>query len=673
MPIEHDYTDMPEDVTPHNTPETSTETPTETPTEMPTETPVETEAESPDDNHLDSEGSISQDIITEEKHMDSHDEDDIINTKEDIKYFMDKSKNSQELYENAIKVLENLERNFKRTLRSVLDDEDDLVRNSIRDSSFNLILDTEDPVTLFEKKWKELLERAEQIEENLRLQNSASQIIWEWDLNAIWIDENEKNKLIEELFQTRDDAIQDFKEDLADWFLDNENNISRRRLLSQWRQKWKHLFYLKETDKKAFEEEVNNMNLIQLTFYTFNIEKWSWAFAYCYWKLKENLWKKNLFDFIDEQNNSWGQTSEILKYSAFKMLFQRRKTSDLSNMIDWYSWNKEDLVKYVEKNIKEDEKFKISFLTSIKDLEGSKYFWDIAKNLKENDPDVKRAYEAASNIDNIDIFKYKKVNGLMIYDNEGHGWWAAYFDADLRDYQSKGFRVAATEDNKDYKKCILKKGNDVLTMLKIKELKMNDMEDSKLQSVLTQVVRQEDYNLFALRWHCHNTEQAIWVLWTMNIVWEWDLIIDGWCNNANNMRSYYNSWIKWQMCAYIWEWRWNPTQSFIDNIIKYKNEWKSFSSLLWYYNSLTTDTSYDGYYAFNTERPDSVGTQYKKLTGNGSENGTIRNNLVQDLETPVGSESQHVDGGSDAGAQVQVDDEAQVQADSEAQTQVDDA
>jgi hypothetical protein len=38
--------------------------------------------------------------------------------------------------------------------------------------------------------------------------------------------------------------------------------------------------------------------------------------------------------------------------------------------------------------------------------------------LKENDPDVKKAYEATSNIDNIDIFKDKKVNGLMLYDDE---------------------------------------------------------------------------------------------------------------------------------------------------------------------------------------------------------------------------------------------------------------
>jgi hypothetical protein len=51
-------------------------------------------------------------------------------------------------------------------------------------------------------------------------------------------------------------------------------------------------------------------------------------------------------------------------------------------------------------------------------LENSQYFWNIAKDLKENDPDVKRAYEATSNLDNIDIFKDGKVNALMIYDNE---------------------------------------------------------------------------------------------------------------------------------------------------------------------------------------------------------------------------------------------------------------
>jgi hypothetical protein len=67
---------------------------------------------------------------------------------------MDKSTNSQELYENAIKVLTNLESNFVSTLWSVAHDENwNWDKQSwINRSVFDDELDTDNPVTLFEKK-----------------------------------------------------------------------------------------------------------------------------------------------------------------------------------------------------------------------------------------------------------------------------------------------------------------------------------------------------------------------------------------------------------------------------------------------------------------------------------------------------------------------------------------
>jgi hypothetical protein len=67
---------------------------------------------------------------------------------------MDKSKNSQELYENAIKVLTNLEFNFDNTLRSIAHEENwNWDKQSwINRSVFDDELNTDNPVTLFEKK-----------------------------------------------------------------------------------------------------------------------------------------------------------------------------------------------------------------------------------------------------------------------------------------------------------------------------------------------------------------------------------------------------------------------------------------------------------------------------------------------------------------------------------------
>lgn len=612
MPLEHNHVDDSEYITTPTTPEE--------------ETPTETSTESSDD--------INQDIIDTEKIWDEYERDeyDAINTKEDIKYLMDKSKNSQELYENAIKVLTNLESNFVSTLWSVAHDENwNWDKQSwINRSVFDDELDTDNPVTLFEKKWKELLQKAKTVQENLKVQNAASQTVWETDLS--WINENEKNQLIEELFKTRTEAIQDFKNDISDGFLSNENNISREKFREAWEIAGEDLFKLKEKNIKEFEENISKMDLPQLAFSTFNIDQWSWAFTYCYWKLKEKLWNKNLFDFIDEQEKLWGLTWDGIKYSAFKMLFQRRMTSDLTQMMDGYSWNKDELVKYVENNIKENERFKMSFLTSIKDVESSKYFWDIAKDLKENDPDVKKAYEATSNIDNIDIFKDKKVNGLMLYDDEWHWGWATYFDSDFKDYQKKGFTMVSKDENNNYKKYVLKKGNDTINMVK---LKVDENKNLNLEEVLQSITDGQDYNLFALRWHCYNTGDFADTLWEIGAVWEGDLLIDGWCNNAWRTRDYYNSWVKGQICAYTATGKWASTQAFIDRIISAKNSWKSFSDVLWYYNSLTSDSGRDGYFAFSTERPDSVSAQYKKLRHNQDDEW-----LEEDSNTTVRDEAE---------------------------------
>ena len=75
MPLEHNHVDDSEYITSPTAPEEGT------PTENPTE--------SLDD--------INQDITDTEKNWNEYERDeyDVINTKEDIKYLMDKSKNSQ--------------------------------------------------------------------------------------------------------------------------------------------------------------------------------------------------------------------------------------------------------------------------------------------------------------------------------------------------------------------------------------------------------------------------------------------------------------------------------------------------------------------------------------------------------------------------------------------------
>lgn len=611
------------------------------------------------DNDSSNNDTIRQDIIDDKTDDDNHiyEDEKAIRTKEDIKDFIDKSKNSQELYENAIKVLKNLESNFQRTLEEIYNKENwsEDKRDLIRNSRFDGNLDTENPATLFEKKWKELLERARAIEDKIAVQNSATQIVWEWNLNIPWVNENDKNSLIEELFNTRENAIQEFKADIEDDFLNNDINIAKEWIIFYWRGKWSDLFDMKEYDVKKFHETVDWMDLLNLMLSTFNINNWAWAFTYCYWKLKEKLWNKNLFAFIDEQSKTGEQVPEALKYSAFKMLFTRRKTEDLIQWIDWYNWDKQNLVNFVEKNIKEDDDFKTAFLSSMKELEKTEYFWKISQDLIENDADIRKANELALNIDNIDVFKTWKVEWFFWYDGRSDWWWATYFDADLRDYTwKKWYKVVSKEDNKDYTKCILKKGNDTITMVKFKtlqkphsvdnnpnELNIDPKEIEEYKKKLESLMGGKDYNLFSLRGHCYNTELLAICLWKLNAVWEWDLLIDWGCFGATNTGPYYKNGIKWQICTYTDEGRWNSTQAFIDKIINAKNSWKTFSDVLWYYSSLGDENTRDGYFAAYTERPDTVAAQYKKLT-QWNDSGDF-GWLTQDLWNPAWSGVQPID------------------------------
>lgn len=630
---------------------------TNTGRENPTETPVNDSSENDPSENDD----ISQDIIDDKTDWDKsiYEDEKVIKTKEDIKELIDKSKNSQELYENAIKVLRNLESNFQQTLFKVAEENDwDLSgdrRRFIRNSRFNYELNTENPATIFEKKWKELLERASTIEGEITVQNAASQIVWEWNLDIPWVNENDKNSLVEELFNTRELAIQEFKADIEDGFLNNDVNIAKEWVIFYWREMWKALFYMKEDDAKKFHETVDWMDLPNLMLSTFNIDDWAWAFTYCYWKLKEKLWNKNLFSFIDEQGKDGEQVSEGLKYSAFKMLFTRRKTADLIQWLDWYNWDKQSLIKFAEKNIKEDDEFKTAFLSSMKELEKTEYFWGIAQDLIENDADIKKANELALNIDNIDVFKTWKVEWFFWYDGRSDWWWATYFDADLKDYTwKKWYKLVSKEDNKEHTKCILKKGNDTITMVKFKNLKMPGQDDNNLgelwidpkeieeyKAKLESLMGWKDYNIFSLRGHCYNTQLLAICLWKLNAVWEWDLLIDWGCFGADKTGPYYKNWIKWQICAYTDEGRWNSTQAFIDKIINAKNSWKNFSDVLWYYTSLWDENTRDGYFATYTERPDTVAAQYKKLTQKNDREDFEW--LRQDLWNPALSEIQPQD------------------------------
>lgn len=534
-------------------------------------------------------------------------------TKEDIKKVIDKSTDYGELYKNAIDVLQKMESTFRQALLKIANNEwrDSKKKSMIKKTVFDDWLNTSDPITIFEKKWAELLRRWEDIAEKNKVLNAWIQLykkLWWERLSQEW-----KNLIAEELFQTRLWAIQNFKNDISDGILSNKNNVEFDTVIIMWRSFWSNLFREKESDKNGFEQQVNTMTLPQLIYWTFNIEEGSWAFTYCYWKLKDRLWNQGLFDYIDSLGKRWDQISDVLKYSSLKMLFSRKKVEDLNKWIESYRWNKQGLLNYIKTMIIKDESFKMSFLTSIREVENLPLFKSITNDLKNSDQNVKKAYENASNFDNIDIFKSWKVDALTIYDDAWHWWWWAFFQSELTWYKNQWFWVIATENNSNYTKYVLKKWSDTITMIQLK-IEANSLDISDIQNSLSLSVNATNYNLFALRGHCYNTDKFACALWWLNAVKEDDILIDGWCWNASKTGEYYKSWVKWQIFAYTSEWRWASTQAFINRIIAAKSSWKNFSEILAYYNWVESESWVDGYFAFNVERPDSIPSKYKLLT-----------------------------------------------------------
>ena len=555
-----------------------------------------------------------------------------IDSVESIKTIIDQATDCQDMYEKSLYILQKMEEEFKDTLDSLASNEnwEESKRNAIIYSLFDSDLNTEDPRTLFEKKGAELLERSKAIVQRNQLLNTEVQLA-----KVSWEDFGQENKdnMVQELFQTRLNAIKDFKDDVADGVLSNENNINVRESSYAWQELWLELFWLKEDNKQEFEKHINNMSLSQLIYWTFNIYEGSWAFNYCFWKIKEKLWNQSLFDFIDAQKGEWDLTSEILKYSALKMLFLRKKTDDLCKWFNEYRWNKEELMNYVKQELEVNYDFKLAFLTSIRELEKTPEFSAISVELKDKDPNVKKAYEKTLNFDNVDVFTSWKIKALAIYDDEWHWWWWAFFQAEIAWYKNQWFSVRGPENNPNYTKYVLKNEKwDTITMIQLK-IEQNRMYRDEVKNAMSSVVEWTDFNFFALRWHCYNTDKMAFALWDLNTVQENDVLIDGWCRNATKTDRYYAAWVKWHIFAYTSEWRWASTQSFINKMITAKSSWKKFSDILDYYNNKKNEAGADGYFAFNVERPDSVSYQYKKLTQ--WNDWTDFNWLTQDL--PISS------------------------------------
>lgn len=550
-------------------------------------------------------------------------------TKEKIKEDIDNANNYEELYNQSINILQKIESSFRWALVDcwLIEENNRKEAMALLFSRFDDNLDLSDPITIFEQKWVELLQRAKNIEENNRVLKASVELT-SWALqpdNQNYLDrekefQDAKEWISNELYNTYLDAIKDVNEDIKeDWILNHINNIDFSWMLRvrqfNYIKIWKEIFEKKEkmTDIE-FDKYIKWFNDIDLFWWTFNIDEWSWAFEYCYGEVKRRIWNKNLFSVIDSFDLGVNE-KDILKLSCIGGLISRKKIDDLKSYLTGYP-NHDNLINTLRSLIKKNDRLKMWFLISFEELKGIELLKPIIEDL-EHDPKIGKILESKwLPFENVDIFNSREINALMLYDNEWHWGWSSFFGAELEKYKSKNFVVEKKESTIDYEKVVLKKWKHKIVMLKINCSAARGIQDSskKFVGALNNVLWKlwsENFNLFALRWHCYTTEHMAKALWNYNMVWEWDILIDGWCYNAKKIPSYHKDWLKWLLFGYIWQWRWACTDDFLNRLITAVDSWGTLDDVLSYYNNYKWNESTTAwYFASKVSRPDSIYNRY---------------------------------------------------------------
>lgn len=508
---------------------------------------------------------------------------------EDIKSDLSWSKNYQDLYDNSIVILAKMQRNFASELYWST-------------NAFNRRLDVNNPVTIFEKEWAKLIEKSKNIAEKSSFKKAGIDLLVKYWYERVT--EEAKKIMSETLGRIQGNALKNLKEDLSDGTLNNINNINVNWIIGQWTQKWRNLFYSKENDTKWFPNYLKSLSDKDLFVAALNLKEWVWAFGQAYNEILTRLWNSNIFDYIDKiSSKRWPKNDQIrdsLMISCVSTLLTRSKTWDFKKYFESYS-KKNELKEIIKNNFKNSNSLKKWVLLKIDFLKTLTGF-DV-NSLIRIDENVKEAlneYDKLSDI-KIDVFSQKKVNWLFLFDFEGHGWWRAYFDSNLKYFKDQWFSVVSNHSDAISKTVKLKKWDDTVTLVVLKT-DSNDREKNINTAINNIKKTKENYNLFALRWHCYTTDSMAKNLW--NIVGKWDILIDWWCRNANKLSSYKKAWVDWVMFAYTAEWKWGVTEYFVDQIFKFKNN-GSLDKLLSSFNS-DNQNSNATYLANNLSRPDSA-------------------------------------------------------------------
>ena len=454
-------------------------------------------------------------------------------------------------------------------------------------------IDVDNPKSVFEKEYMNILEELNGINQKIDLAEDEVNLL------------NYYENLSEKLYNLQEQSSASIREDLSDWILSSRELVWYQNVMNIIWNGSQELFDTHDNRVK-FQELLKKKSDIQLIWECFNIDEWFWAFEDSYKELLRRLNWENLFKKFDdltsgsayEKSRDW--TKEITMPIVLKGLFARWKISDFEKWLNWYE-KKDELLNNINNSLANDSKFVLAFLSHIDKVQECEVFQNSVKFLEENSEiynkylDLKKWYDQK----NIDVLnKDKDFNFVGLYDNESDWWWSTYFYGDsavVKDSKTgkmvskkyPGFALDEKEstENNLIKKVVLKKWNDSMTfvLLKQKEKELPDGFDLEdMYKMALWWLDKNDYNVFALRWHCYTTTEMASALGDLEMVWENDVIIDWGCWNYDNIGDYMDAGIKWEIFAYRWQWRWNSTEAFIKKLYQMRNnDWDYKSFLEW--------------------------------------------------------------------------------------------
>ena len=448
---------------------------------------------------------------------------------------------------------------------------------------------SEEYVSVFEKKWISILQKAQDIMDQIE----------EWNAEANLLTLMEQSST--ELFQLQKNTEDLYKKDIADWALSMKDFIQMRGLSSNYDIWWSDLFNLHNKNINKFKETISKKQMSALIWEVFSISEWAWAFNDWYKEIRRRLNWKSIFQEIDDiaangHDREIDWTADVIEMKAIRGLFKNGKISDFDKDLISYK-DAERIKQKIRKELRmsvieglwtglDMRSFLSDVLTHFSDVKASPILWDIATELENTNPIIKEFDHMREELhtQEIDIMKEWRVNWLILFDNDKLEWsWASFFEPNINKYKSLWYTEKKDEcrETPDMKMVTLensKNKKDKITLVLLKEQDSKSMKKSYERAISE--LKDNWYNLFALRGHCFNTGKMASLLWESGMVNQWSLFIDWGCWNSWSISSYMQAWINCPMFTYTNTWKWETTEALFDLIIREKNSWWNLGTLL---------------------------------------------------------------------------------------------